>query len=334
MNILVIGTGAVGSFYGSLLARQGAEVSVVARSDYDHVKAHGIDIRSETKLGDYHFQPARVVRSAAELAKKPDYVLLCVKVVEGADRAALLKDALGPNTAIVLVSNGVEIEDEIAQAFPDNELIGGLAFICVTRTAPGKIWHQAYGRLALGNYPHSLSEKAKALCAAYERSGIHCAAADNIVTARWQKCVWNAAFNPLSVLSGGLSTNDILTTQEPLVRAIMEEIRQIAEAVGHALPSGIVDQQIDSTHKMPPYKTSMLLDFEAGRPMETEAILGNAVRAGRRAGVAIPHLESIYALMKMRELKLAQGLRSTATQPTQLPLIEQVKIQQLAPITT
>lgn len=306
MKVLVIGTGAVGSFYGSLLAKAGAEVSVVARSDYEHVRASGIDVVSDSKLGSYHFQPAAVVQGAAELVDKPDYVLLCVKVVEGADRAALLRGALGPKTAIVLVSNGVEIEADIAAAFPDHELISALAFICVTRTAPGKIWHQAYGRLALGNYPSGLSDKTKALCEAFEKSGINAAASSDIVTARWQKCVWNAPFSPLSVLSGGLSTNDILSTQEPLVRAIMVEIERIAAALGHALPPDIVAKNIDSTYKMPPYKTSMLLDFEAGRPMETEAILGNAVRAGRRAGVDIPYLEAIYALMKLRELKLSQ----------------------------
>jgi 2-dehydropantoate 2-reductase len=306
MKVLVIGTGAVGGFYGSLLAKAGAEVSVVARSDYEQVRDHGIQVRSETRLGSYHFQPAAVVRDAAELPDKPDFVLLCIKVVEGADRVGLLKDALGPDTAIVLVSNGVEIENEIAAAFPHHELISGLAFICVTRTAPGQIWHQAYGRLALGNYPSGLSEKTKNLCAAFERSGINCVAAEDIVTARWQKCVWNAPFNPLSVLSGGLSTSDILGTQEPFVRAIMEEICCIAAALGHALPADIVDKQVDSTYKMPPYKTSMLLDFEAGRPMEIEAILGHAVRAGRRAQVRIPHLESIYALMKLRELRLTK----------------------------
>jgi 2-dehydropantoate 2-reductase len=307
MKALVIGTGAVGSFYGALLAKQGVEVSVAARSDYEQVKVHGIEIESDTPLGHYHFRPVEVVRSAAELKAKPDYVLLCIKVVEQADRIGLLKDALGSDTAIVLVSNGVEIEDDIAAAYPGNELISGLAFICVTRTAPGRIWHQAYGRLALGNYPRGLSEKAKALAAVYGQSGIHCVATEDIVTARWQKCVWNAPFNPLSVLSGGLSTSAILATQEPFVRAIMEEICRVAAAVGHPLPADAVDRQIDSTRKMPPYKTSMLLDFEAGRPMETEAILGNAVRAGRRAGVAIPYLESVYALMKMRESKLAEG---------------------------
>lgn len=306
MRILVIGTGAIGSFYGSLLAKAGADVSVLARSDYEDVKAHGIEIRSETSLGQWHFTPSRVVASAAELDEAPDVVLLCIKLVEGADRAALLRDALGPDTAIVLLSNGVDIENEIAAAFPDHELISGLAFICVTRTAPGKIWHQAYGRLALGNYPQGLSEKTRTLAAAFESAGIGCNITDNIVTARWQKCLWNAAFSPLSVLSGGLSTTDLLTTQEALIRSIMNEVSAIAAALGHPQPDGIIDQQIDGTRKMPPYKTSMLLDFEAGRPMETEAILGNTVRAGHRAGVAIPHLDTVYALMKLRELRLVR----------------------------
>ncbi|HUL13053.1 MAG TPA: 2-dehydropantoate 2-reductase [Methylococcaceae bacterium] len=305
MKVLVIGTGAVGSFYGSLLAKQGIEVAVVARSDYQHVKQNGIEIQSP--IGDCHFRPMQVVRSAAELTEKPDYVLLCIKVVESADRIGLLKDAVGPKTAIVLICNGIDVETEIAQAFPNNELISGLAFICVTRTAPGRIWHQAYGRLALGNYPKGLSEKTRALCAAYQQAGITCVASEDITTARWQKCVWNAPFSPLSVLSCGLATSDILTTQEPFVRAIMEEICAIAKAGGHPLPEDIIEVNIASTHKMPPYKTSMLLDFEAGRPMETEAILGNAVRAGQRLGLSIPHLESVYALMKLRELRLSEG---------------------------
>jgi len=303
MNVLVIGTGAVGSFYGSLLAQQGVHVSVVARTDYEQVRQHGIHL--ESQLGNYHFVPKHVLRQAAELTEKPSYALLCVKVVEQTNRVGLLKGALGPNTSIVLISNGIDIEEEIARAFPDNELISGLAFICVTRTAPGTIWHQAYGRLALGNYPRGLSEKTRVLCALFEKAGINCTANEDITTARWQKCVWNAAFNPLSVLSGGLGTNEILSAQEPLVRAIMEEICAVAKAMGHALPADIVDRNVETTCRMPPYKTSMLLDFETGRPMETEAILGNAVRAGRNGSVPIPHLECIYALMKLRELRLA-----------------------------
>jgi 2-dehydropantoate 2-reductase len=113
-----------------------------------------------------------------------------------------------------------------------------------------------------------------------------------------------APFNPLSVLSGGLPTLDILQSQEAFVRTIMQEVCGIAEAVGHRLPDNIVDVNIENTYTMPPFKTSMLLDYENGQPMETEAIIGNAVRAGKRLGISSPHLESVYALMKLRELKL------------------------------
>ncbi|MFN5745640.1 MAG: ketopantoate reductase family protein [Methylococcaceae bacterium] len=315
MNVLVIGTGAIGSFYGSLLAKAGANVSVLARSDYTQVEAHGIDISSDTQLGNWHFKPSQVVRQASALSEKPDYILLCVKVVDGADRAGLIRDAIGEKTKIVLISNGVEIEDEMARAFPYNEIISGLAFICVTRTEPGKVRHQAYGRLVLGRYPAGKSHAAEMLADRFKKSGIGCAASDDIVTARWQKCLWNAAFNPLSVLSGGLSTNDILSTQEPLVRALMAEVCHIASAVGHPLPAAIIDQQIESTYKMPPYKTSMLLDFEANRPMETEAILGNTLRAGLRTGVNIPHLTTLYALMKMRELQRDNSDQRVAHSP-------------------
>jgi 2-dehydropantoate 2-reductase len=307
MNVLVIGSGAVGSFYGALLAKQGVEVSVLARSDYDQVREHGIEIVSP--LGNYHFRPHQVVRDAARLWRKPDYVLLCIKVVEAADRVGLLRDAVGPRTAIVLICNGIDIEREIAAAFPDSELISGLAFICVTRTAPGHVWHQAYGKLALGNYPQGASDKVQKLCSLFDAARIDCSPAADITAARWQKCVWNAPFNPLSVLSGGLPTSDILAGQEALVRAIMAEVCAIATVSGHPLADDIIERNIDHTRTMPPYKTSMLLDFEAGRPMETEAILGNAVRAGHWLGVPIPHLETVYGLMKLREAAIAGAHR-------------------------
>ncbi|HHJ38958.1 MAG: 2-dehydropantoate 2-reductase [Methylothermaceae bacteria B42] len=300
MKVLIVGTGAIGGFYGALLAKQGAEVSVVCRGDYDTVKTHGIYIQST--LGEWTFQPDAVYRHAGEVPSPPDYVILCTKVLPHVDRVALIREAVGPETAITLIQNGVEIEDELAKAFPDNELISGLAFVCVSRTKSGHVWHQAYGHLMFGRYPAGITPKVTALCDTFNKSGISAKAMEDIVAARWQKCVWNAPFNPLSVLSGGLYTSDILENQEAFVRQLMTEVCAIAEATGHPLPPNVIDKNIANTYKMPPYKTSMLLDFEAGRPMETEAILGNAVRAGQREGVAIPRLESVYALMKLREL--------------------------------
>ncbi len=305
-KVLIVGTGAIGGFYGALLASQGAEVSVVCRSDYEQVAQHGIDIESHL-LGKWNFRPSQVLKNASEYQGTADYVILCTKIIPGLDRASLIRGAVSTDTAIVFIQNGVEIEQEIMDAFPEHEIISGLAFICSNRVQPGKIKHLAYGRLALGN-PNKSSgtgPRTRHLCDLFNRSGIECIAADNIITARWQKCVWNAPFNPLSVLSGGLSTREILESQEPFVRSIMREVCLIASASGHPLPGDIIDMNIDSTYDMPPYKTSMLLDYEKGQPMETEAILGNTVHAGKRQDIDCPHLESVYALMTLRELKLS-----------------------------
>lgn len=303
MQVLIVGAGAIGSLYGALLAKAGVEVAVVSRSDYEAILGGGIHIRSP--LGEWLFKPKAVYREVGEAKPAPDYLILCTKVLPQLDRAALIRKALGPDTVIVLIQNGVEIEDEIALAFPEHELISGLAFVCVSRTGPGRVWHQAYGQLKLGTFPCGISPKVQELCQAFERAGIHAEATADIVAARWSKCVWNAPFNPLSVLSGGLTT-DLLLTEEPLIRALMAEVVAIAKALGHPLPPEIIDQNIESTRRMPPYETSMLLDFKAGRPLETEAILGNAVRAAYRVGVKVPHLETVYALMRLRELQLAQ----------------------------
>lgn len=311
-RILVIGAGAIGSFYGAALQAQGADVSVVCRTEYEIVRSAGFSIESK-RLGDRTFIPAQTLRSVADYAGgPPDYLIVSVKVVEGTDRVALIRDAVGPQTVIVLIENGVEIEGEIAEAFPDNELISALAFVQVSRIAPGKVRHYAFGDLTFGNYPSGVTDRARNLAAMFEKSGIKITLADNVVTARWQKCLWNAVFNPASVMGGVLDTDDMLNAEEgeSFVRRAMREVCDVAAATGHPLPPQLVDQYIDGTRKAPPYKTSMALDYENGRPMETEIILGNAVRAGRRENVPIPMLETLYALMKMVERKTAKAAKA------------------------
>ncbi len=302
MKVLVIGAGAIGGFYGSLLAKQGAEVSVICRSDYRQVSQHGFTIRSHN-LGEWQFKPAQVLQKIDEYKETADYILLCTKVIPGLNRVELIRKAVKPETSIVFIQNGVEIEHELLSAYPDNEIVSGLAFICSNRIAPGVISHLAYGRLTLGNIPGNVSTKTQQLADTFNQAGIKCQTSHEIIKARWQKCVWNAPFNPLSVLSDGLYTLDILSNQETYVRKIMQEVVDIAAATGHHLAPDIIDVNVSSTYAMPPYKTSMLLDFEAARPMETEAILGNAVRAGRRENVPCPYLESIYAMMQLKVLE-------------------------------
>jgi 2-dehydropantoate 2-reductase len=274
-RILVVGAGAIGGFYGGLLAKAGADVSVVCRSDYDIVKQQGFQIDSYS-LGKWQFKPFQVLRDASEYQEEADFLILCSKVTADVDRVALIRAGLTKHTTIVFIQNGVEIEAQLQQAFPEHELISGLAFVCCNRGQSAQIQHLAYGKLTLGNLPNGQSAKIRRLQSLFLAAGIECVLSEDIITSRWQKCVWNAPFNPLSVLSGGLPTLAILQNQEQLVRRIMQEVCDIAAGCGHSLPEDIVETNIQSTYVMPPYKTSMLLDFENQHPMETESSFGNA----------------------------------------------------------
>lgn len=303
--ILIVGAGAVGALFGSALARQGAQVSVVCRSDYDVVSREGFDIISPL-LGNHRFYPHQVFREVAECKTPPDFLILTVKVLEGVDRAALIRPAVGPKTIIVLIQNGVDIEAEIASAFPENEILSGLAVVGVGRSAPGMVNHQTMGQLNLGRYPNGSSLAAERLAGLLNGAGFGCKVTENVVSARWQKAVWNATFNPISIAGGMLDTAVMLGTPESMafIRRAMEEVCAVAAAAGHPMHPKVIEQFISSTKVIPPYFTSMALDYKYGRPMEVEAILGNTVRAARKHGVSTPILETLYALTKMIEQRI------------------------------
>jgi 2-dehydropantoate 2-reductase len=300
MNILIVGAGAVGALYGSALARQGARVSVVCRSDYDVVSREGYDIRSPL-LGDHRFRPERVYREVAQCREPPEYLMLTSKVLENVDRAALIRPAVGPRTVIVLIQNGVDIEAPIAAAFPGNGLLSCLAFIGVGRGGPGQVNHQSLGSLLMGTYPSGVTPAAQKLAAAFEAGKISCRLTEDVISGRWQKAVWNAVFNPISILGGVLDTAAMLRTEaeQAFVRRAMQEVCDVARAAGYPQSPNLVEQMIATTKTMRGYKTSMALDYENGRPMEIEAILGNTVRAARKVGVATPTLDAVYALATM-----------------------------------
>jgi 2-dehydropantoate 2-reductase len=296
-KILLVGAGAVGSFYCGKLHQAGAEVTAVVRSDYDEVLGNGFTVKS--CLGDFHYMPRRVLRSADEYTEQADFIVVATKVLPGIDVPSLIRPAVHGGASIVLLQNGIDIETNTAAAFPENEIISGLAFICVSRSSAGHMDHQDYGRVVVGRYPGGNSVRADLLGEMFTKSGLNCEVVNDIVTARWRKLLWNAPFNPMSVLSGGADTRQMLSRPEArdLARAVMEEVRLLADAAGFPLPAEAVDRNIEDTIKMTPYKTSMLLDYENGRELEVEAILGNASRLGKKLGVRIPHIDTFYALL-------------------------------------
>lgn len=303
-SILVIGAGAIGAFYGSVLARAGCEVSVVARGDFDAVARDGYRIQSV--LGDLSFRPVQLLRDVNDWRGDADYVLVALKLVRGLDRIGLIRPVLAAKTAIVLVQNGIDIEPEVARALPQNELLSGVAYAAASREAPGVVRHHSqFTRLILGCYPSGISPAAEHFAALLKAGGSNCALTGDIVGARWQKCAWNTVFNPVSALGDGLGTRDILGSEAStqFVREAIAEVCAVAAASGHPLPADTAEQQIAGTRRLPNYVSSMGQDRVAGRPMETEALLGNAVRIARALAVPVPRLETLYALLLMLEQK-------------------------------
>lgn len=306
-KVLVIGAGAIGAFYGAILARAGCEVSVVARADHDAVAAGGY--RIESHLGDLSFRPAQVVRSAADYRGTADYLLVCLKLTARTDPVELIRPAVGKATVIVFVANGIDIDAPVANAFPDNELISGVAYAAVSRDAPGVVRHHSqFTRLVVGRYSSGKSERAARLAELVKKGGSSSAATDDIVGARWQKSAWNTVLNPVSALGGGLGTQDILSTEETtaFVHEAIGEFCAVAAAAGHPLPADTAGKLIEGTRKLPNYVSSMGQDQLAGRPMETESLLGNVVRIARKHAVQVPRLETLYAMLKMAEARAAR----------------------------
>jgi 2-dehydropantoate 2-reductase len=128
---------------------------------------------------------------------------------------------------------------------------------------------------------------------------------ENIQYERWKKLVWNAPFNPMSVLCVGADTKKILDNlaSRNLVENVMKEVCILAEADNCKLPLDVIAKNIDATEKMKPYKTSMLLDFEAGRKMEIEAILGNAINFAKEKSIEVPYLSSFYGFNLLSKIE-------------------------------
>lgn len=302
VKILVVGSGAIGSFYAGKLIQSGAKVDLLCRSDYEIIKKKGVHVRSI--WGDFSYTPRKTISVTHPLPpyETYDYIIVCTKVLPDTPIPSLIHPFVSKQTAIVLLQNGIDIEPPVVKAFPHNEILSGLAFVCCERKIPGEVHHTDYGKIVIGVYPRGQSVAADRLVKLFKTSGVPAEITDDVKTARWAKLVWNAPFNPISVLSGCTTDKMVGTSSiESVVRSVMKEVVMLARAEGCPLRESIIEDHIKATKVMKPYKTSMLLDYEAGRPMEIEAILGNAIRKADQLGINVPHLKTLYGILSIVE---------------------------------
>ncbi|KIV90358.1 hypothetical protein PV10_07669 [Exophiala mesophila] len=330
-RVLFFGTGAIGSVYAYLLSRTipANSIYTVCRSNYAHAREHGFTINSTIWGDNLHVHPQVVDSVSSAVASSPsepfDYVIVTAKSIESTPSIpTLIRPAVGADTTIVLIQNGIDIEPIYAQEFPDSTILSCVIYLPATQTSPGVITHREIEYLHLGTYPAtsptsvssptSTSGQTRKL----HRDQLHAEAFTQLLTAsgatatlhadvqreRWRKLLVNAAWNPVCALSRSRDAAFMASTPDDgaeVIRQLMLEVASIANAIGYAdLGPDQVDHQISraKARPLPGVEPSMLADVAAGRNMEVEAIVGNALRIAQRNNVHTPLLRLVYSLVK------------------------------------
>lgn len=298
-RIAIIGTGALGCYYGARLVKAGEDVHFLGRSGRAALTARGLKIKTPTER--INLRKIQVYGSATEIGPC-DLVIVATKATANEALKNILPPLLGPETAVLTLQNGLGVEEPLAEIAGPGRVIGAICYIGCTRTAPGVVNCSFPGLMTIGKFGKPAGDRTNAIASLWRRAGVKCTAQDNLEAQRWHKLVWNVPFNGLAIITGGVTT-DVLLADEGmrlLARRLMEEIVEAAAKFGHEIPRSFVDLQFERTAKMGDYRPSSLIDFEEGRDVELEEIWGEAVRRAKSVGVAVPRMEMLYWLIKER----------------------------------
>ena len=296
MKYAIIGTGAIGGFYGARLDKAGFEVHFLLHTDYQYVVDHGLTIDSCD--GNFTLPSPKVYDSTTKMPQC-DVVIVALKTTQNHLLPSLLPPLLKPDTIILLIQNGIGVEADVQQLFPSQPIAAGMAFICSAKAGPGHINHQFYGNINIGNYSCHNPQRYGQMLADFRAAGIGAADVEYL-EARWKKAVWNMPFNGMTVALN-TTTNRLLSCESThrLIYDQMLEVIGAAQALGvKNLDTRFADKMIANTIKMPPYSPSMKLDFDFHRPMEINYLYTRPIAEARAAGFAMPKLEMLEAELK------------------------------------
>jgi len=312
VKIVIAGAGAIGGYIGARLAKAGADVVLFARGP--HLRAmEERGLRVVSPDGDFEVRPA--VTGDLSTIGTADVVFLGVKAHGLTTLAPGLRQLYGPNTVVVSTQNGIpwwyfhghggELDGlrlehvdpggVIASSIEPERVVGSLAYFATDIAEPGVIHHTEGNKMSLGEPNGTRTERTKALADALIAAGLRCPVTTRFRHEIWVKLLGNVAFNPISALTGGTLEQLVRHTgTAALVREIMTETEAVAGKLGIELSISI-DQRMAGAEKVGAHKTSMLQDYEAGRPMELEAVVGAVVELGSRLGVSMPATRAMYA---------------------------------------
>lgn len=298
MRIAVVGAGALGLYYGAMLQRSGEDVHFLLRRDYEAITREGLRVFSVA--GDFTLPRVRGYRAPEEIGPV-DLVLVGLKTFANDRFAALLGPLLGERTQILTLQNGLGNEEALSELFGAERVLGGVAFLCSNRGAPGEVHHLGAGRIVLGEYLPRDRERLDRLVAMFGTAGVECRATDDLKRSRWEKLVWNIPFNGLcAILQQPVDRLLSKEASRALVRGIMEEVIAAANAqeLTRSIPAGYADSMLEFSDGMGTYRPSMQIDREEGRQLEIAAIFRTPLAYGWRRGISMPRVEMLATLLE------------------------------------
>lgn len=302
----IIGTGALGGFYGAKLQHAGNEVHFLLHRDYQQVFSNGLIV--ESKDGDFSLPKVNAYNDANNMPKC-DVVIVALKTTHNNLLPKILPSVVKENGVVLVLQNGFGIEEEIAKIVGSDKVMGGLCFLCSNKITPGHIRHLDYGEIKLGEYsenysPVGITDRMQVIQKDFENTGIKVELTEDLSKARWQKLVWNIPYNGLSVVLNA-ATNEIMANSNTrkLVEQLMHEVVVGAKSDGRIINEQFLQKMLDYTDNMEPYRTSMKIDYDENRPLEVEAIFGNPLRKTQDKGVNLPKIECLYQQLKFLDTK-------------------------------
>ena len=305
MDVVIIGSGAVGGYYGGRLAVAGHRVFFTARGrTLEALRAKGLQATSID--GDFSI-------SAVEAGSRPpdrpaDAVIIAVKAYDTAAILDIAAPAVGNATTILSLQNGLENEPLLMERFGSEKVIGGLCYIGAEMTEPGRIRHVADGQVIIGEWMGRSSPRCERIRGAFEKAGIRVKIAESIQTRLWGKLLWNTAFNSACALARadvGVLLDNLYTRR--LLEAVMREVDTAAAVHGVTLGEKVIQSTLDhSNRELRAVRPSMLQDLLRGRRIEHEAFTGAVERFGRQHGFPTPVCSSLHALLDVLDRGLSR----------------------------
>jgi len=295
-QILFVGAGSVGGFFGAHLAKNNPNVSFLLRPrTLEAVKQNGLTIRSAG--GSFTVRPP--VASDAQELPKPDLIVLGVKAYDLDEVMDQIEPILTNKTVILTLQNGIDTEDRLIARINRDCVVGGVAYIYSKIAEPGVIDHYKKGAVAIGELMGYESERLLTIRDLFASAGIPCHLSKDLRRSKWEKMCWNCVFNPITVLIDDRVAKALDHPEMTgVIRQIVGECAAISAALKVPLPLDMPERVVKATQEIRDIHTSMYDDWRAGRRTEIDSLNGFIVEQGRKLGIPTPVNEALTAMIK------------------------------------